>query len=81
MAIYECNLRRGNVTSVRKFCYTFRFKDDLVTINKENLKKKNNNWNKWNSKSQINKKAKFFDLLYIYYMYIYIYVHVYTLFL
>ena len=80
MAIYECNLRRENVTSVRKFCYTFRFKDDLVTINKENLKKKNNNWNKWNSKSQINKKAKFFDLLYIYYMYIYIYMYTYTRF-
>ena len=75
MAVYECNLRRENVTSVRKFCYTFRFKDDLVTINnKENLKKKKiNNWNKWNSKSQINKKAMFFDLVYIH-IFIYIYI-------
>ena len=79
MAIYECNLRRENVTSVRKFCYTFRFKDDLVTINKENLKKKNNNWNKWNQKVKLIKRLSF-SIYYIYIICIHIYMYTYTRF-
>ena len=71
MAIYECNLRRENVTSVRKFCYTFRFKDDLVTINKENLKKKIITGISGTQRVKLIKRLSFS----IYYIYIYMYTY------
>ena len=34
---YINNLKKENVVSARKFCYTFRFIDDLITINNTNF--------------------------------------------
>ena len=36
---YINNLKKENVIAARKFCYTFRFIDDLITINNENFEK------------------------------------------
>ena len=36
---YVNNLKKENVILARKFCYTFRFIDDLITINNSNFEK------------------------------------------
>ena len=56
----------NNVISARKFCYTFRFIDDSITISNENFEKNVQNIYptelKLKKENQLNQNAKFLDL-------------------
>ena len=44
---YINNLKKENLIPVLNFCHTFRFKDDLVTINNENFEENMQHFNQW----------------------------------
>ena len=54
-------LNKKSIISSRKFCHTFRFIDDLITINCENFEKNINNVLELKKENEIDKIANFSD--------------------